>query len=187
MGFVLIGVFAWNAIALQGVVIQMVAHALSTGALFMLVGYLQERLHTRDMRAMGGLCARMPRLGAFAMVFAIASLGLPGLGNFVGEFLVLLGTFAVFPAAAIVAALGLVTAAVYSLALIQRALHGEPKPMRAPLPDLSLRESGLMIALTLALAGIGLYPQPLFDLAAGGLAHLQPGSSALTAASGAAP
>ena len=127
MGFVLLGVFAWNSLALQGTVVQMVAHAVSTGALFMLVGFLQERIHTRDMRAMGGLAAVVPRFAAFAMVFAVASLGLPGLGNFVGEFLILLGTFAERPLIAAISALGLVTAAIYSLVLVQRALHGAPR------------------------------------------------------------
>ena len=90
LGFVLLGIYAWNTLALQGAVIQMLAHGLSTGALFILVGALQERLHTRDMRQMGGLWASAPRIGAIGLFFAIASLGLPGLGNFVGEFLVLL-------------------------------------------------------------------------------------------------
>ncbi len=97
MGFVLLGVYAWNELALQGAVMQMVAHGFSTAALFMIAGSLQERLHTRDMREMGGLWQQMPRMGAVAMFFVLASLGLPGLGNFVAEFLVLLGLFQVRP------------------------------------------------------------------------------------------
>ncbi len=108
MGFVLLGVFAWNTLALQGVVAQMVAHGISTGALFVLVGALQERIHTRDMRLMGGLWGKIPRLSALGMFFAIASLGLPGLGNFIGEFLILLGSFYVSVPFTVIAALGLV-------------------------------------------------------------------------------
>ena len=89
LGFVLLGIYAGTTLALQGAVIQMLAHGLSTGALFILVGALQERLHTRDMRQIGGLWSSAPRIGAIGLFFAIASLGLPGLGNFVGEFLVL--------------------------------------------------------------------------------------------------
>ena len=95
MGFVLLGIFAWNTLALQGVVLQIVCHALSTGALFILVGSLQDRIHTRDMDKMGGLWAVAPRMGGTAMFFALASLGLPGLGNFVAEFLILVGTWQV--------------------------------------------------------------------------------------------
>ncbi len=186
MGFVLLGVFAWNTVALQGVVIQMVAHALSTGALFMIVGFLQERVHTRDMRAMGGLAAQMPRFGAFAMVFAIASLGLPGLANFVGEFMVLLGTFAVNRPLAVVSAIGLVTAAIYSLILVQRALHGEPRPDRR-VTDLGVRESAVLAALALVIVWFGVYPQPLFDLAAGGLGNIQQPQATRTATTGIAP
>jgi NADH-quinone oxidoreductase subunit M len=172
MGFVLLGVFAWNTIALHGVVLQMVAHAVSTGALFMIVGFLQERIHTRDMQAMGGLAAHMPRCSALAMVFAIASLGLPGLGNFVGEFLVLLGSFTVNRPMAIVAALGLVTAAIYSLILVQRALHGEPRANRRA-PDLNARETGVLALLVIVIAWLGVYPQPVLHTAAAGVTNVQ--------------
>src|SRR6185437_12852709 len=114
LGFVLLGIYAWNTLALQGAVIQMLAHGLSTGALFILVGALQERLHTRDMRQIGGLWASAPRMGAIGMFFAIAALGLPGLGNFVGEFLVLFGTYRVASAFAIVGTLGLVVSTIYA-------------------------------------------------------------------------
>src|SRR5579884_2961351 len=95
MGFVLLGIFAGTALALQGVVVEMIAHGISTGALFIVVGLLQDRLHTRDMRLLGGLFAKVPMLSAAGIVFAIASLGLPGLGNFIGEFLILLGSWEV--------------------------------------------------------------------------------------------
>ena len=95
LGFVLLGVFAWNPLALQGAVLQMVCHGISTGALFILVGALQDRIHTRDLDRMGGLWQVAPRMGGAAMFFAMASLGLPGLGNFVAEFLVLVGVWQV--------------------------------------------------------------------------------------------
>ena len=93
MGFILLGVYAFNEIAMQGAVITMVAHGFSTAALFMLAGALQQRLHTREMSKMGGLWVRAPRMGAMTLFFVVASVGMPGLGNFVGEFLALLGAF----------------------------------------------------------------------------------------------
>ena len=131
MGFVLLGLYAWNNLALQGAIMQMVAHGVSTAALFMMAGALQHRLHTRDMRRMGGLWHQAPRMGACAMFFAVASLGLPGLGNFVAEFLVLVGLFAVQPWLAAVAALGVITAAVYSLWMMQQAFQGKPDEQRS--------------------------------------------------------
>ena len=125
MGFVLLGIFAWNTLALQGVILQLVCHALSTGALFILVGGLQDRIHTRDMDKMGGLWQVAPRMGGTAMFFAMASLGLPGLGNFVAEFLILVGVWQVSQWAAVLGAVGLVFATVYALWMMQRAFQGE--------------------------------------------------------------
>ena len=126
MGFVLLGIFAWNELALQGTVIQMLCHGISTGGLFIIVGLLQERLKTRDIDLMGGLWSSVPKMGGLAMVFALASLGLPGLGNFVGEFLVLIGVFQKNMAIASIAAIGLVAATIYSLRLIQKVFFGKP-------------------------------------------------------------
>jgi len=167
MGFVLLGVYAWNELALQGAVMQMVAHGFSTAALFMIASSLQERLHTRDMREMGGLWQQMPRMGAVAMFFVVASLGLPGLGNFVAEFLVLLGLFQVDPWLTAVAALGLITGAAYSLILMQRAFQGEPNPTLADqgLIDFGPREMLTMAVMMLALIGLGIFPQPVLDIA----------------------
>jgi NADH-quinone oxidoreductase subunit M len=181
LGFVLLGIYAWNELALQGVVVQILAHGLSTGALFILVGALQERLHTRDMRQMGGLWARMPRLAAIGMFFAIASLGLPGLGNFVGEFLILLGTFRHAAGFAIAGAVGLVTATIYALILVQRAFHGEPR-VAAALPDFSARHMAVMAAMIATLIWLGFYPQPVFDTARPGLGNLQQLAAGRTAA-----
>ncbi|MEM7361087.1 MAG: NADH-quinone oxidoreductase subunit M [Pseudomonadota bacterium] len=163
MGFVLLGVFAWNSLALQGAVMQMVAHGFSTAALFMIAGALQQRLHTRDMNKMGGLWHHMPRMGAVALFFALASLGLPGLGNFVAEFLVLVGLFKVNVWMTAAAALGLITAAVYSLIMMQKAFYGEPNP-DMKLHDFTTLDMAAMTVMIIALIWLGLYPQPVFDL-----------------------
>ena len=122
MGFVLIGIYSGSQQALQGAVIQMLAHGLSAAALFILAGQLYERLHTRDMRQMGGLWHRIAYLPAISLFFAAASLGLPGTGNFVGEFLILIGSFASVPWITVIATTGLVFGSVYSLIMIHRAL-----------------------------------------------------------------
>lgn len=163
MGFVLVGLYSRNSLAAQGAVMTMLAHGLSAAALFMLAGALQERLHTREMVRMGGLWGDVPRMAAIGLFFAVAALGLPGLGNFVGEFLVLAGTFRTHPGMAILAALGLIVAPVYSLILVQRTFHGErlePRDVR----DFGLRELVAMALLMAATVGMGLYPQPLLDI-----------------------
>ena len=172
LGFVVLGIFAWNEWALQGAVMQMICHGLSTGALFILVGALQERLQTRDMGRMGGLWSAVPRLGGVGLFLAMASLGLPGLGNFVGEFLVLVGTFQVHVWLAIVAAIGLVTAAIYALRLVQQTFHG-PTHQGWRVPDLSARDLAMMAVMIASLVWLGLYPQPVFDTAHPALSYLQ--------------
>jgi NADH-quinone oxidoreductase subunit M len=171
MGFVFLGIFAWNPLALQGVTMQILAHGISTGALFILVGALQERIHTRDVGRMGGLWATAPRMGGVAMVFALASLGLPGLGNFVAEFLILLGVYQVSIVFAAIAAVGLVAATVYALWMIQVTFHG---PDRAGwrLPDFGRREMAVMGALIAVILWLGLYPQPVLNTAEPALAGL---------------
>jgi len=171
LGFVLLGIFAWNALALEGAVMQMLAHGVTTGALFILVGALQERLHTRDMRRMGGLWATLPRFGAIGLFFAIASLGLPGLGNFVGEFLVLLGTYQVSIPMTVLASLGLVVATIYSLALVQQTFHGQAREQWS-VQDLSLRSLALLGAMIVVQVWLGLYPQPVLETAGQALHNL---------------
>ena len=178
MGFILLGVFAWNEIALQGVVLQIVCHAFSTGGLFILAGQLEERLGTRDLGGMGGLWARLPALGGFGMFLAMAALGLPGLGNFVAEFLILLGAFSVSRPAAIVGSLGLVVSTIYALWMVQKVFHG-PEPAsarpeaatpgreaaarghRAERWGLSAREIVMFAVAVIVLLWLGLYPQTL--------------------------
>jgi NADH-quinone oxidoreductase subunit M len=172
MGFVLLAIFAWSDLALQGAVIQIICHGLSTGALFVLVGIIQERLHTRDINRMGGLWAAVPRMGGMAMVFALASLGLPGMGNFVGEFLILLGAYPVNRPLTILSALGLVSATVYSLWIMQKAFHGADKD-KQPIRDLSKRETATLGAMMALLLWLGLYPQPVFNTTRPALKHMQ--------------
>jgi NADH-quinone oxidoreductase subunit M len=171
MGFVLIGVFAFNTLAWQGVVILMIAHGISTGALFIVVGSIQKRLHARDLGRMGGLWADTPQLSAFGAFFVIAAMGLPGLGNFVGEFLILRGTYAVDPAVAAVAAIGLIPTALYSLIAIQRAFHGPANPTRV-IVDFDPRETAIMATLAAAIIWLGAFPQPVLEAAAPALAGL---------------
>ena len=126
MGFIVLGVFAGTEEALQGVIMQILAHGISAAGLFILVGEIAERLETRDLSKMGGLWARLSNLPQFGLFFILASLGLPGLGNFLGEFLILLGTFKNHPGMAMLGAVGLVLSAVYSLILMQRTFYGKP-------------------------------------------------------------
>lgn len=162
LGFALIGIFTMNRLALQGAVMQLIAHGVSSAALFMLAGALQERLHTRDMRRMGGLWASIPRLASITLFFAIASLGLPGLANFIGEFLVLFGSFHAHPWLTTVAATGMVTAVIYSLALIQRTFHG-PLRIDQELPDLSGAPFAVLVSMMAILVWLGWYPMVLFS------------------------
>jgi NADH-quinone oxidoreductase subunit M len=171
MGFVLIGIYAGTLISLQGVVVQMLAHGLSAGALFIICGEMYERLHTRDLREMGGLWSRMAWLPAISLFFAAASLGLPGLGNFVGEFLILLGAYPAAPWIVSIATIGLVLAVIYSLWMIQKAFFGTSSENAASegpaLEALTLRERGLLVILMITLLALGVYPQPVLTLSEG--------------------
>jgi NADH-quinone oxidoreductase subunit M len=138
---------------------------LSITALFTIAGVLRQRIGTSELESMGGLWSAMPRLGGWAMFFAAASLGLPGLGNFVGEFLVLAGAFSVNPILSSIAALGLITSVIYAVWLIYRVLQGRANPQR-PVPDLDLRETGVLAALALGLLWLGFYPGPVIKTAA---------------------
>jgi NADH-quinone oxidoreductase subunit M len=162
MGFVLLGIFSWNQLALQGVVMIMIAHGISTGGLFILVGQLYERMHTRDLNRMGGLWETVPRIGRVGTVLALASLGLPGLANFVGEFLVLLGAYKVDPIMAIIATLGFIVATVYSLWMIQRIFTG-PNEEGWQLADFDRRELAIVSAIMAIVFWLGIYPQPVLQ------------------------
>jgi NADH-quinone oxidoreductase subunit M len=128
---------------------------------------LKERLHTRDINQMGGLWTAMPHMGALAMVFVMASLGLPMLGSFIAEFLILIGAFPVSPVLTIIASLGLVLSALYSLRIVQKVFFGQLHTVTEPPADLSVREWVIMASLTAAIIFLGLYPQPVLDMAKG--------------------
>jgi NADH-quinone oxidoreductase subunit M len=172
LGFVLLGIFSWNRLALQGAIMTMICHGVSTGALFVLVGGLQERLHTRDLDQMGGLWAVVPRLSGATLFFSLGSLGLPGLGDFVGEFLVLLGSYKISVAITVVASIGVLTSTFYALRLVQRAFQG-PNTHAWQLPDLNPREAFMMAVMIAGLLWLGLYPQPVFNTSRPALDHLQ--------------
>ncbi|GAB2901522.1 NuoM family protein [Microbulbifer echini] len=170
MGFVLLGLYALDTIAIQGAVMQMIAHGLSTAALFALVGALQHRLHTRDMQQLGGVWSKLPKLSAVALFFAVASLGLPGLGNFVAEFTVLVGSFRSNHWLTALAAIGLIGAALYALIMMQRVFFGKlNKRLEKPIQesntaDLNVRETGALLVVAALLVLIGLHPQPIFNI-----------------------
>jgi NADH-quinone oxidoreductase subunit M len=163
LGFVVLGTFAFTYQAMAGGVLQMVNHGLSTGALFLLVGMVYERTHTRDLNQMGGLAAGMPWLmGAFLFV-SLSSLGLPGLNNFVGEFLVILGTLGANRAFGAIAAVGVVLAAIYLLWAYQRMAHGPVVERHAGHPDLARREVAILAPVVAAILVIGIYPRLLLE------------------------
>jgi NADH-quinone oxidoreductase subunit M len=162
MGFVVLAIAVWRLTSLQGAVFQMLAHGLATGALFAIAGMIHERLHTREFSALGGLWTRLPRLSGFALLFVLASVGVPGMGNFIGEFLTLLGSFPAAPELVAVAVIGIVVGTVAMLELVQRVFHG-PSRSPAAAADLGGRELLLLAALALLVLLLGLYPQPALD------------------------
>ena len=164
MGFVILGVFSFNEIAYQGVVMQMIAHGISTGALFILVGQLYERIHTRDLNRMGGLWEKAPVMGAMGLIFSMASLGLPGLGNFVAELLILVGAFKASVLMSCLACLGLIAATIYSLRIVQKVFLGNKK-CDWEMNDLNVREKIVAASLVIVIAGLGLFPKPVFNIA----------------------
>lgn len=162
LGFVLLGVFAWNELGIQGAVMEMLAHGISTGALFILVGQIQERTHTREIDRMGGLWSTMPRWSGVGFLFTMAAIGLPGLGNFIAEVLVLLGTYRVSVALTVWAAVGILVGTFYGMRLVQKVFHG-PNRNGWTLPDLGAREILILVPLILTIVWLGIYPQPVFD------------------------
>lgn len=176
MGFVLLAVAAWNEVALQGALLEMICHGLSTGGLFVVVGMVQRRLGTRDLRELGGLHATLPRLGTAGLFLALATLALPGTGNFVAEFLCLLGAWQAWPGITAVAAVGVILSAAYALWFVQQVFHGplptgvSGAPPDAPsdavrVRDLGAREGLVCLGLAVALVWLGLAPQPVLDVA----------------------
>jgi NADH-quinone oxidoreductase subunit M len=165
LGFVMLGVFALNLQGLTGGMIQMINHGISTGALFLIVGFIYERRHTREISEFGGLAKRMPIFTTIFLIITFSSIGLPGTNGFVGEFLALVGAFeSGLRWYAVVATTGVILAAVYMLWMFQRVMFGEiTNPKNAELQDLNAREIVLMIPLLVFVFWIGIYPNTFFS------------------------
>jgi len=159
LGFVMLGLFALNTQGIQGSVLQMVNHGLSTGALFLAVGILYERRHTREISEFGGISEVMPWFAAIFLIVSLSSLGLPGLNGFIGEFLILLGAFRMNPWVAGVSATGVILGAVYLLWMFQRVMFGPvTNEKNRGLPDLTRREFWVMAPVIVFIVWIGVYP-----------------------------
>ena len=163
LGFIVMGTFALEGRALSGSVLQMVNHGLSTGALFLLVGMIDARRHTRSIPELGGLQRAAPALAAVFTVVMLSSIGVPGLNGFVGEFLILVGTFVAHRWWAVVATAGVVLAAVYLLWAYQRVFHGEPSEANASIRDLDWREAAVLAPLVALIIFLGVYPKAALD------------------------
>ena len=173
MGFVTMGLFTLTQWGVDGGIFQMLSHGVVSAALFLCVGVIYDRMHTREISAYGGLVNRMPVYAACFMVFALANVGLPGTGGFVGEFLTMLGAFWVNTWVAIFAATGVILSAAYMLYLYWRVIFGElVKPALMTIKDLSLREFAILAPLVVVTILMGLYPKPVFDVTSASVAHL---------------
>ncbi|RUT32712.1 NADH-quinone oxidoreductase subunit M [Arsenicitalea aurantiaca] len=168
MGFVTMGIFAGNELGVQGAVFQMISHGIVSGALFLCVGVVYDRMHTREIEAYGGLVERMPRYAFAFMVFTMANVGLPGTSGFVGEFLTMLGTFQVSTWAAFGAAFGVIFSACYGLWLYRKVIFGAlTKDSLKGILDLDRREMVVLVPLILLTILFGFYPAPILDVTAG--------------------
>jgi NADH-quinone oxidoreductase subunit M len=176
MGFVTMGLFSMTTQGVQGAVFQMVSHGLVSAALFLCVGVLYDRLHTRDIVAFGGLVARMPLYAAVFMIFTLANVGLPGTSGFIGEFLTLIGTFRINSWVAFLAASGLILSVAYALYLYRRVIFGVlDKPSLAPVRDVSWREATLFAPLVALTIFFGVYPAPVLEASVAAISSLVKG------------
>ena len=163
MGFIVLGIFSLTIIGLNGGVIQMLNHGISTPALFLLVGYIYERRHTRDMNVLSGLQVKAPMLAGFFMLVMLSSVGLPGLNGFVGEYLSMLGAWQTHRWWAVVAVFGVILAAFYLLWAYQRVFHGEPTGDNESMTDLKTGQRWLMASFVAIIVFLGVYPQPVLE------------------------
>jgi NADH-quinone oxidoreductase subunit M len=163
LGFIILGTFAVTAQSLTGGVVQMVNHGLSTGALFLLVGWIYERRHTREIAQLNGIQAVAPVFAAGFMVVMLSSIGVPGLNGFIGEYLILIGSFLSARWWTVVATTGVILAAVYLLWAYQRVFHGEPDDANRTFPEIKVREGAVLAVIIGLIVFIGVYPKPLTD------------------------
>jgi NADH-quinone oxidoreductase subunit M len=162
LGFVMLGIFAVTLQSVQGALMVMISHGISTGALFLLVGMIYERRHTREIEAYGGIARVVPLFATALTIVSLSSIGLPGTNGFVGEFLVLLGSFKPYPIATIIATTGVILAAAYLLWAIQRVLLNPlDKPANQHIPDMNWREIAIVTPLIAAIIWLGVYPAPV--------------------------
>jgi NADH-quinone oxidoreductase subunit M len=164
LGFSMLGLFALNQQGVQGSILQMLNHGISTGGLFFLVGMVYERRHTKLISEFGGLWQVMPVFSAFSLIIVLSSIGLPGLNGFVGEYLILVGAYGASKVAAVLAAFAVILAAIYLLWMVQRVYFGEvTHPKNRLLKDLSWREIAVLAPLIVFIVGVGVYPQPILS------------------------
>jgi len=163
MGFVVLGIFSLTVIGIDGAVFTMLSHPLTTGALFLVIGMLYERRHTREISAYRGVWKSAPIMTALFLIAMFAGIGLPGFSGFIGEFLSLIGTFSVDRTFAIIATTGVVLAAVYSLWAFQRVFTGKPSGENAKMRDVTIREIVVVVPLLALSLFLGLYPKPALD------------------------
>jgi NADH-quinone oxidoreductase subunit M len=173
MGFVTMGNFAATVQGVAGGMFQMISHGLVSAALFLCVGVVYDRMHSRDIATYGGLVNRMPIYAAIFLLFTLANVGLPGTSGFVGEFLALLGTFRVNVVVATLATLGVILSAAYALWLYRKVMFGKlEKPTLAAISDVSWREVAVFVPLVVLTILFGVYPKPVLDMSAASVTAL---------------
>jgi NADH-quinone oxidoreductase subunit M len=172
MGFVTMGIFALTAQGIAGGIFQMISHGIVSGALFLCVGVVYDRMHTREIAFYGGLVNRMPLYAVVFMVFTLANVGLPGTSGFIGEFLSLIGTFKVNTGVATLATLGVILSACYALWLYRKMIFGNLKPALEGIKDIGWRETLIFTPLVVLTILLGVAPKPVLDISAASVAQL---------------
>jgi NADH-quinone oxidoreductase subunit M len=165
MGFVTLGFFLFNTLGVEGAIVQMISHGFVSGAMFLCIGVLYDRMHSREIASYGGVANTMPRFAAFALLFAMANCGLPGTAGFVGEWMVILGAVKYNFWVAFLASTTLIFGAAYTLWMVKRVYFGEVANAHVrELSDINAREFGMLAMLAIAVLAMGLYPKPFTDV-----------------------
>jgi NADH-quinone oxidoreductase subunit M len=169
---VTLGIFALNTQGLEGGILQMLNHGVTTGALFLCVGVIYERAHTRQIEDFGGLTRKVPIYATLFMIFTLSSLGLPGMNGFVGEFLILLGAFTSQRIYAVIGTTGIILGAAYMLWMFQRVMFMDIKPKNENMPDIDWREALTLVPLAGLVFYIGIFPNPILEIMHASVSHL---------------